>query len=243
MEVLERKVLKHGPLRPERKPRDEDSDDDDEEKETQPKVVLSHHLPLPRQVMGQWEAILYVSIAIVVCSLASSMVTFYHRERIVNWIVPSQKPVWDIMDLHDRPQGPAVAEVGFNTTTIQILFDVRQNLAAHLVALRETRPCLCMHHLRHPSNITRVRACAVLNQYTDQFYFMRNPRLIGYNKGSPAYDVLETCDGEKRLRKRATQLYVEWEDEKDVTHYAQFRQETAFCLQRVVEDFTGKCAT
>jgi hypothetical protein len=75
---------------------------------------------------------------------------------------------------------------------------------------------------------------------------MRNLHLIGYNKGAAVHDVLEEpCHHRNgsttNTKKRASQLYVEWDDEAGIAHYAQFRDATAFCLQRVLEEFEGKC--
>lgn len=238
----ERKVLKTGPPRENRgRKRFAEEDEEEEEVEENKTPPSIQESPKQQPMSLPWILILYLGLAVVLCSLAASMVTFYHRDRILHWFAPPIKPVFALDDDNTATVTGVVAEAAFNTTTVQILYDARLSLALHLAKHRATHTCLCMHQLRIPSNVTRVRACAVLNDFSDQLYFMRNPRLIGYNKGAAAYDVLETCNGQTRLRKRATQLYVEWEDEKDVTHYAQFRQETAFCLQRVIEEFQGKC--
>ncbi len=242
-----RKVLTNGPVR--RRPETARRDDEDEEEEEalQKEETLVNKKkaaapPPPSSSYSPWKDALYISLAFVLCLLATNVATFYHRERIASWLrVPENDATWPLLEPN---AGLAIEPVAYNSTTPAILYETRLNLAKHLLALRGVQPCLCMHHMRVPDNVTRVRACGVLND--QQFYFMRNVHLIGYNKGAPVHDVLEpSCDGSGSAatvtKKRASQLYVEWDDDAGIAHYAQFRDATAFCLQRVLEEFEGKC--
>ena len=233
-----RKVLASGPVRRQKNTREREEEEDKEEEEKEEKEEKQRPKVLPPTAAArQLAKILYFSLAIVLCIFATNMATFYHHERIASWFVaPDTDATWPLQFSSALPIEP----VAYNTTTPAILFETRLNLAKHLLATRGVHPCLCMHHMRVPSNVTRVRACGVLND--QQFYFMRNLRLIGYNKGAPVHDVLETCNGgAPAIRKRASQLYVEWDDDASILHYAQFRDGTAFCLQRIMDEFEGKC--
>ena len=252
-----RKVLSNGPVRrrPET-PRCDDEDEKDErnlesleeeERETLMKKKKTPVAATPRasSSSSSWKDALYISLAFVFCLLATNVATFYHRERIASWLrVPENDATWPLLEPNAERSRLAIEPVAYNSTTPAILYETRLNLAKHLLALRGVQPCLCMHHMRVPDNVTRVRACGVLND--QQFYFMRNVHLIGYNKGAPVHDVQEhNCSGGGAAatitKKRASQLYVEWDDDAGIAHYAQFRDATAFCLQRVLEEFEGKC--
>jgi hypothetical protein len=227
----ERKVLAHGPVRRKHAPKEEKWEQEEEEEEKEKEHPSSPSPPPQAAARLTLGFVLWMAVAFWVCVLATNMATFYHRERIASWFVANNDaPTWPLVRGIIAPR--VVQPVAYNTTTPAILYEARLNLAKHL--LTGARPCLCMHHMHVPPNITVVRACAVLNG--DQMYFMRNLRLIGYNKGAPAHDVLED---DQKIRKRATQLYVEWDDEAGIMHYAQFRDGVAFCLQRVMEEFTA----
>lgn len=248
-----RKVLSNGPVRRQANDKRDDKDDEEEEEEQEEeRETLANRkhnknkTPAPQaqaSFTSPWKDALYVSFAIVLCLFATNLATFYHRERIASWFhLPENDASWPLLDV--QRQAVPIEPVAYNSTTPAILYETRLNLAKHLVAKREVFPCLCMHHMRVPDNVTRVRACGVLND--QQFYFMRNLRLIGYNKGAPVHDVLETCHHRNGTavavtKKRASQLYVEWDDDAGIMHYAQFRDATAFCLQRVMDEFEGKC--
>jgi hypothetical protein len=253
-----RKVLSNGPVRrrPETTPRDDDEEHEEAlEKETLVNKKAPEHetfrcrspatnTAMPVASYSPWKDALYISLAFFVCLLATNVATFYHRERIALWLrVPENDATWPLDPEVAQQPGLVIEPVAYNSTTPAILYETRLNLAKHLLNVRGIYPCLCMHHMRVPDNVTRVRACGVLND--QQFYFMRNLRLIGYNKGAPVHDVLETCREHglttKKTHKRASQLYVEWDDDAGIMHYAQFRDATAFCLQRVLEEFEGKC--
>ncbi len=239
-----RKVLTNGPVR--RRPETTRRDDEDEEEEGDLEETLPNKTSSSTTTSySPWKDALYISLAFVLCLLATNVATFYHRERIASWLrVPDNDASWPLLEPNAGRPRLAIEPVAYNSTTPAILYETRLNLAKHLLALRGVQPCLCMHHMRVPDNVTRVRACGVLND--QQFYFMRNVHLIGYNKGAPVHDVLEpSCDGSGGAatitKKRASQLYVEWDDDAGIAHYAQFRDATAFCLQRVLEEFEGKC--
>jgi hypothetical protein len=242
-----RKVLCNGPVRrhPETTRRDDEEEEEEEALQKEETLVNKKKAPPPSSSYSPWKDALYISLAVVLCLLATNVATFYHRERIASWLrVPENDATWPLLEPEVAQQSGLVIEpVAYNSTTPAILYETRLNLAKHLLNVRGIYPCLCMHHMRVPDNVTRVRACGVLND--QQFYFMRNLRLIGYNKGAPVHDVLETCREHglttKKTHKRASQLYVEWDDDAGIAHYAQFRDATAFCLQRVLEEFEGKC--
>jgi len=134
----------------------------------------------------------------------------------------------------------------YNTTTQQGLWNMSQAFKKIFTDNPGRYQCLCLHHLQYPvDSVKRVQVCAIVNDYSHQMYFMRNPRIAGFNKGSEMYEVMErsiSCtDGPGNItaRKRFTQVFFEWEDEKEITHYALFRNHDAFCLQLALDEFKG----
>jgi hypothetical protein len=96
---------------------------------------------------------------------------------------------------------------------------------------------LCMHHLDVTSP---VRFCVLRNE--NNFYTMQNPRLVGYSKGPD----LKTAVMQKSLacpsilqKERLNVVYVEWEDEKRHVHYMAVRNQLAFDLQLIMDEFVG----
>lgn len=206
--------------------------------------------------------ILWTSVVVVTPSLI-------FRDEIVSTLLfwrpaPSdaRESIWA---LHDTERGiptNTVSEhVSVNTTTVQELLKIRESLLWHAKKL----PCVCMHHLRFQQGVSTgaLRVCAVHNEGARQTYFMRNPRIIGFNKGAELVKVRErsiSCRAPLypvksglgpsgphgnpeqipiTVRPRASGVFVEWEDEFQVIHYALFREERAYCLQLAADEFVG----
>lgn len=209
--------------------------------------------------------ILWTSVFLVTPSLI-------FRDEIVStlifWRPPlravdgAQESFWALHDTERNiPVNTLSEHVSVNTTTVQELLKIRESLFWHAKQL----PCVCMHHLRFQQGVATgaLRVCAVYNEGARQTYFMRNPRIIGFNKGAELVKVRErsiSCraplnpissgqgssgpsgppDGIPiAVRPRASGVFVEWEDEFQVIHYALFREERAFCLQLAADEFVG----
>lgn len=183
-------------------------------------------------------------LAIVALCVCVSSVTFAAHESIVKVLgvasVQAMKPTWK---RHEMPLvNTSSVHATQQTTSVTELLQVRRELLTTLTA-EPMLQLLCMHHLQqHPSNMTRVRLCALYNEDASQYYFMQNLRLTGYNKSPEnVVAIRETsiaCENAV-TRNRASLVYAEWEDERHHTHYMALRGPVAHKIQLYVEEFAG----
>jgi hypothetical protein len=132
----------------------------------------------------------------------------------------------------------------YNTTTADIVWNVRKALQESQYAYYDRYPCLCMHHMNQlNASWTQVRLCNVYNLDTGQHYFLVNPRVIGALRADlqvPKLELSISCkEPRDRHVKRHTAVFVEWEDEASRTHYALFRDQVAYCMQLAINEFEG----
>jgi hypothetical protein len=132
----------------------------------------------------------------------------------------------------------------YNTTTADIVWNVRKTLQETQQAFYDRFPCLCMHHLNQlNASWTLVRLCNVYNLDTGQHYFLVNPRVIGALRADlqvPKLELSISCkESRDRHIKRHTAVFIEWEDEASRTHYALFRDQAAYCIQLAINEFEG----
>lgn len=131
----------------------------------------------------------------------------------------------------------------YNTTTPDIVWQVRKSLQSHQYAYGGRFPCLCMHHVVFNTSYTQVRLCNIYNAEMNQHYFLVNPRIIGALRADlqvPKLELSVSCkEPRDRHVKRHTGVFVEWEDEATRTHYALFRDSIAFCMQLAINEFEG----
>lgn len=258
MEGQQRKVLNFpvvaAPV-PEQEERRIDSEEEEEVEEDKIKKkkskkddnLLKKRASAPKKTRRATGAGAFTIVLVVLLTCLCTFVpTLLFRDKIVSTLLfwrnstsTQQEQQWPI-----RAHGPVNTTsepVTTNSTTVQELLQVRAILARHAL----NTACVCMHHLEYPANAgyNRLQACAVYNDDARQLYFMRNPRLIGFNKGAELVRVRErslACPVESPvIRQRASGVFIEWDDESQVRHYALFREERAFCLQLAIDEFAG----
>ena len=175
-----------------------------------------------------------------------AVVTFVSHDQLVHLFGANSQntltPTWR--------RHPSYASA-INTTSVHAtrqsmsrseLIDVRRELITELATTKHMQSLLCMHHLMHPRNMTRVRVCTLYNEDMQQFYFMLNLRLTGYDKSPESVvDVRQTsiACAAPITRKRSSLVYAEWEDERQHTHYMAIRGDMAHMIQLYVEEFVG----
>ncbi len=221
------------------------SDDEEEEPVNTSRKIPErpkYREPVKVSEPTNYRMILLQLAACLSCLLFGLAIALVFHEQILNVFVSKQEPFWQLIGPEWGLLETKSELVAHNTTTVSELMTIRKNLAYHLSRNKHIA-CLCMHHLLFPvQNYTRVRVCSLVNE--NQLFFMRNPYLVGYNKGAQAIHVREqsiSCaPGLTYVKPRANMIYVEWEDETQTRHYSRFRDEQAFCLQLALEEFDGK---
>ena len=108
---------------------------------------------------------------------------------------------------------------------------------AHYLLSNSLYPCLCMHHMRVPSD-QRFALCAASNR--DYLYLMANPTIIGgSNETVLLHETSISCDGPYHRRRHLT-VFVSWECPLTKQHlYSRFEGETAMCLQIAHDELQG----
>jgi hypothetical protein len=222
----------------------EQEEEEEEEEEEKPQVLKSTQSTF---------SILCSVIVILCCFGVCLMLTFVLTLKYSKTIEERIRKALGYPDINEinwplyiTGEKNTISEyVSFNNTSQKELWEINQALVYRYVEEPGKYACLCMHHLDHPKKYNKMRICSIYNDFTKQYYFMRNPRLIGHSKtGTTFFKIKErsiTCtDGNYTEKTRASNIFVEWEDEKQITQYCMFRDETALCLQMAVEEFEGK---
>jgi hypothetical protein len=234
MDSSERKTVKFN------KPSREKEKEEEKEDEPVPKRPERQRVVVNEKTEGGWNSVIFVVCCMLVCCFFTFCLTIYYHKPILVLLGKVEDPEWE---LH-RTAG------GVNTTSIHALFDttsreeiwqVRRELLLHL-AREPGVPMMCMHHLRHPVNMTRVRICIIHNRENRQYLFMQNPRLIGFAKGQSLVNVRQSsiaCSPIYIDKKRSPAVYMEWEDELSKTQYMMAKGELAFTVQLYLEEFVG----
>lgn len=191
--------------------------------------------PIPqvkKQQQSATTSLVYVAI-VIGCSLFSAGVTMkYYPSRYT-----IERPTFP---LHTGKQDTLSVHAMINTTSATEITKVRQQLMLHLHEQQPLMQALCMHHMRTPKNWTRIRAC-VMHRNGDEYVFMQNMRIIGYDKSNVAMtrQISVACGDEPFERPRASLVYMEWENEHQHTHYMAVRGALAHTLQLYAEEFAG----
>lgn len=139
---------------------------------------------------------------------------------------------------HDTHSVPIVLHHSYARPLVMAL----EHSFRHHLAHNSVSGCLCMHHLKFPSE-TLYQLCAIYNQPSNQIYLVANPRLIGNTSETTAYkETSVSCPPTLVLnRNRFNTIMLEWivPGAKSETMYATFKGDEAACMQLALEEMEG----
>jgi hypothetical protein len=142
-----------------------------------------------------------------------------------------------VYPLHQVPQDTSSVPLDLSAHHARPLVSSLESSFVHYLLSNSMYPCLCMHHMRVPSE-KRYSLCAASNR--DQLYMMANLDIIGgSNETALLRETSVACDAPYN-RRRHLSVFVSWECPRTNQRlYSRFEGATAMCLQIAYDELRG----
>lgn len=201
---------------------EEDGESEEEASRKRPRVVQQS----PQRNRRRWSLCGVLGIVILVLFVVGAI--WFYFARIQD---PPSLRIWRsthvTLSLPVKVPGPYAEE---------LVWQLQSSMRTHL----DYYPCVCMHHLTGVV-FPPYQVCSVASATGAPPLMMVNPRLKGRGNETDTYwERSVACEGPGVRRERYRTVLVEWWDVRGGGQdmFARFDGETAWCLQRALDEMT-----